>query len=436
MIYFNTQKNNSYQLVGSSETTREAPLYSRLSNHKILPTKYKPIYSNFFFSSNSNQLTRRTVPFSSKLFRTSPSTNLQCEIMLRTQHSIFLLYFKGQNRPKSYLNKNFFDLRGTNISAIRKENSSQFPSNSTSSFDFTEYIRDFKPQHIKDANPDFLAWFIGFAEGDGTWYVKHEAGCKPRLVFEICQNDPKPLYRIKKTLGFGSVNQTSHDNQIYWKYYVSSLDNVYRLFYLFNGNLIFPRRRVQFTTWVKSGIESGCFPETLPLRIDQTDFTKVSFHNAWLSGFIDADGGFAAHLSTPSQRSLVSKSLKTKFYITQKCEVDGDEAVLERIGDICLSKASVCPLTNTWYPNRATTPYRRIEISGLNSHCLLVDYLTQYKLKTARYIAFHRWSRIIDARTKNQHLQEPNIPRLGRLCKSINKSAVTEKVKIPRDETI
>lgn len=418
-------------MVGSSETTREAPLYNRLFNNKILQTKYKPIYSHFFFSSFNKYKLRLSFHQSVRCpvtFRTSQPTY---EIMSKTLHSIF-------QRQKSYSNKmKFLDLRDTNISfAINpiNEGSNQFPFDSTSFFDFTEYIRNYKPQQIKDPNPDFLAWFIGFAEGDGCWYVKHEAGCKPRLVFEVGQKDPKPLYRIKKMLGFGSVHKSSHDNKIYWKYYVSDKKNICRLFYLFNGNIIFPKRRIQFEKWVASGIDCGCFPENISLRVDKTDLHKVSFHNAWLSGLIDSDGGFAASLSTPSQRSLVSKSLKTKFYITQKC-VDGDKAVLERIADICNSKASVAALTNIWHPDRETTPYRRIEISALNSHILLVNYLKRYKLRTVKYIAFHRWSRIIDARTKNEHLQEPNIPRLGRLCKSIPAcSAFTEKMQRSREE--
>lgn len=63
----------------------------------------------------------------------------------------------------------------------------------------------------------------------------------------------------------------------------------------------------------------------------------------------------------------------------------------------------------------------RVEISSLQSHQLMIQYFQKFKLKTNKYISFHRWSRVVKAREKNAHLCEINIPKLTRLCKAINK---------------
>ncbi len=119
-------------------------------------------------------------------------------------------------------------------------------------FDFQNYF-SFAPSHVKNRlNPHFLEWFIGFVEGDGTFSIRKNKGLKPRLVFEIGQKDPKVLYFIKKTLGFGSVNSWQRNETTYWVYRVNSKKNIQRIIQLFNGNLVLTKRKVQFEKWLKA----------------------------------------------------------------------------------------------------------------------------------------------------------------------------------------
>ena len=52
-----------------------------------------------------------------------------------------------------------------------------------------------------------LIWFIGFAEGDGSWIVSTSGkkSTKKRSYFLINQKDPKVLFKIRRILGFGLV---------------------------------------------------------------------------------------------------------------------------------------------------------------------------------------------------------------------------------------
>ena len=51
---------------------------------------------------------------------------------------------------------------------------------------------------------DFYNWWIGFLEGDGSFFIRSNN----TLGFEISQKttDSQVLYYIKKNLGFGQVN--------------------------------------------------------------------------------------------------------------------------------------------------------------------------------------------------------------------------------------
>ena len=55
--------------------------------------------------------------------------------------------------------------------------------------------------HKKRVNQDFLQWFIGFIEGDGSFIVS-----KNRLSFIINQKEERILYHIKTYLGVGKVS--------------------------------------------------------------------------------------------------------------------------------------------------------------------------------------------------------------------------------------
>jgi len=64
----------------------------------------------------------------------------------------------------------------------------------------------------------WLEWFVGFAEGDGSWIV---AGS--RLHFTITQKETAILYHIKETLGFGGV---VIDSKGVGRYTVSNRDHI------------------------------------------------------------------------------------------------------------------------------------------------------------------------------------------------------------------
>jgi hypothetical protein len=335
-------------------------------------------------------------------------------------------------------------------------------------FNFNNYNK-YSPSHIKKINPSFLEWFIGFAEGDGSFCVN-----KMHLSFEIVQKDPKVLFLIKKTLGFGRVRKwTCSETDIsYWIYHVDNKANIQRIISLFNGNLVLPKRRFQLNTWIKAAEETNCLPADFENK--QTDIfagVEVSLKSAWLSGFIDAEGCFYACLSTPAPGLRLPLIIHQKMHITQKA-VYGEEKILEKIGLLFLSKAKVKRVLSSakkknvaWQSpycakglfashrkqeathkqeqhtenffaknlseatlevqlmvnsKKQKSPYFRIEISALESHKKICVYLSTFKLKTNKYIASKRWTRVVMARERKDHIDPLKLPKLFRLCKAIN----------------
>ena len=296
---------------------------------------------------------------------------------------------------------------------------------SLDSFNFDNF-KQIAPTHVqKKLQTHFLEWFIGFAEGDGSFYIKRPSGksTKLRLIFEVGQKDPKVLYLIKKQLGFGTVNSFHRDGEEYFVYRLSSKQNIQRIIHLFNGNLVLTKRKVQFYLWLRAAYRLKCLPPDFKNKIFSR-YVHISEKTAWCSGFIDAEGCFYATFSTPGQGSKMQKTIRQKMTLTQKHIYD-ETAILECIGKIFKSKSKVQQIYNkrkSSYSNTYNTPYRRLEISSVESHLLIINYLKKFPLHTDKHINSLRWGRLVRACVAKDHLNPLRLNSLSRLANSINAS--------------
>lgn len=92
---------------------------------------------------------------------------------------------------------------------------------------------------------EFLAWLIGFTEGDGSFIVNNRGD----LAFVITQatSDIRTLEFIKETLGFGKVISQS---AITSRFICQTKSEIQLIIYLFNGNLVFPSRQKSFENFI------------------------------------------------------------------------------------------------------------------------------------------------------------------------------------------
>ena len=148
----------------------------------------------------------------------------------------------------------------------------------TFNFDFSNYAKN-TVSHKKTINKDFLEWFIGFTEGDGSFIVSNN-----RLFFIINQKQEKILHNIRTNLGFGKVSTYKN----YSRFIVADKNNIDKLIFIFNGNLVLDKTNTRFLSWLQAK-NQYCNEKIHYLNKKKL----LSFKdNAWLSGFIDAEGCF------------------------------------------------------------------------------------------------------------------------------------------------
>lgn len=282
-------------------------------------------------------------------------------------------------------------------------------------FNFDFYIC---PKH-KKIDPFFLEWFIGFSEGVGSFVIQQKDG-KPHFSFQILQQDPKLIHKIRTQLGYGRVSQFSEN---YWKFCVSDKKGLQRLVSLFSGNLVFAKTRQQFHNWVERGSTLGFWSSDFT----SSEYTKrfdrrirPNLTTGWFAGFVDAEGYFYADIRQSSGSKVIQLIQKFQILRENDCQdykiLDEFSILFENWAQLALAKRKKVYL---------------FEIQSLESHRLLVLYLQKFPLQSKKKIAFLRWWRLSLRRNEKNYLTEKGVQKLKRLCHAINRQT-KEEIKLKK----
>lgn len=262
-------------------------------------------------------------------------------------------------------------------------------------FCFNNYITYFKPQHIKNIDQAFLQWFIGFSEGDGSFILSNK-----RNYFVINQKDIQILYKIKATLGFGQVFKYTKNNHQYGRYVIQDKKNCKLLAYIFNGNLVLEKTNNRFTIWLEN------------LNIQPLEKKGVlQLDNAWLSGFIDAEGCFSARTRKNSNYKLNFK-IDRGFSINQK----GELPIFYSLKLLFKSNVKIQEISKN------NTIYYKLELKSMKSNQILLNYLEQFPCKGKKKIIVIRYRRINGYMERKEHLTKKGLTKIKQLCKKLHYS--------------
>lgn len=246
----------------------------------------------------------------------------------------------------------------------------------------------------------FFSYLTGLIEGDGTIYVpKTERNAKGKLNYPNIQIAfSKPDYVlaliIQKTLNTGSIHKKTKANS-----YTYTINSPTYLKYLIP--LISPYWR---TPKINKFNQLAAYYDLPLAKIDDSDL----FKNAWLSGFIEADGCFYVRYTKKTNKTAA------QFYIEQR-SVDISKDSLEPIMSIIANKLEVS-LKST---NRKT-PTFRIRTTSLKTNKNLINYLTSYPLWGEKYLNFLSYKKVVEMIEKKEHLSSEGVKEINNIKEQMN----------------
>lgn len=262
--------------------------------------------------------------------------------------------------------------------------------NNISDLSFVKFNKLYSKKYNTTLDPNWLGWFIGFAEGDGYLGTNDNIA-----VFVLTQKESKILYEIKDILKFGYVKEFDG----FSRFIVRDQSSIFLLFHLFNGNLHLKNKLDQLVEW--SELLNSKINNKENLLAVVTELAKLSFNNSWFSGFTDAEGCFNVYISKSN------KGISLRFIVDQQ-----EGLPLFNQLKYILGSGSIYTRKNNNY---------RFAITNVNKLALVVEYFNVYVLKSKKQFAFEKWKVIYNSVLNKEHKTLIGIANLKELSILINK---------------
>jgi hypothetical protein len=357
---------------------------------------------------------------------------------------------------------------------INKQNNESFLSGSSETTGKAPFYKNSKfddfytygqASHVPRISQEFLEWFIGFFEGEGSFISdntldKRNNRVGTRLRVSLCQKEKRILEIIQKTFGFGSLHCWERNQKTYWRWSVDSKKSVEALAYLFSGHLSLGKRQKRFLEWIEFGQRKGMFQEPFQIKPWAWE-ANIHSENAWFCGFVDGEGCFTVSKQLPKIKALKNsvqkiqeetnknisiklKLLKSPTPMLQSLEVaqvGGQEekqvlqALLFLFGNpnkkVCKKTRKFSSLQKNSFDELGiedlTNQLFSIKFASYKSLELIINYFDKYPLRTNKKFAYIRWKKVFFIRKEGYKngllLSERALKRFEKLAYLINKTS-------------
>ena len=290
-------------------------------------------------------------------------------------------------------------------------------------FNFDYFHNVYSELTKKEISTDWLAWFIGFSEGDGAILTYND-----KLKFVLTQKEGAILFHIQEVLGFGTVKKYPSSNKInkvnkeYYRFVVQDYKHIFILALIFNGNLVLPNRLKQLSKWINvlnnkdifikpifcSTVYTSAYDTVNIKKIDFIDkLILPSISDAWLSGFTDAEGCFNINIGV-RKNTLNGHRVILRFLLDQK---DAYFTLLNIRNLIGFGKVSIKSKTKSVFR------YTNNSFKGLIP---IISYFNNYPLKTKKSLSLDNWSKVYNMLHNKEHLSSEGLKKVQELAKTIN----------------
>jgi len=233
----------------------------------------------------------------------------------------------------------------------------------------------------------FSSYLAGLIEGDGTIVVpKTERSAKGKINYPSIQivfhlKDLPLALMIQKELKNGSLSRKKGVNAYILT--INSFEGLLLLTSIINGNMRTPKIFAlnNLIDWLNFKFEGINIPKK-SLNNSPLD------SNAWLSGFIEADGHFSVRTTTTSKYPRV----ECKFELSQR-QIDHNGRnnlnFLEIIANFLLSSVKAIRVDKP-------QPQYRVRTTSLNGNLVLENYLNTFPLFGSKYLDYKDWIKVLD----------------------------------------
>ncbi len=292
----------------------------------------------------------------------------------------------------------------------------------TQTFDWSGVSRCL-PQHKKKYSPEFLSWFVGFTEGDGSFVVSGN-----RQFFIITQKDTAFLHRLRTELGFGTICNDKKNPEIK-RFIVTNPKHLLVLILIFNGNLLLKKTTSRFAIWLQEwnrltgdniSLQTRWLDtnvtEKLPGtnsrdRISETQLLSLRtesqvWNTSWLAGFLEAEGCFAVGIENKTNPWFINQDKPVlRFMLDQTGELEILTHVRLLLGDFgtiwIRKKTTEIEILDSFFIQKKNgikieKVHDRFETKHLGGLEQIIKYIARSPLRTKKNVVFVQWKKLLN----------------------------------------
>lgn len=277
-------------------------------------------------------------------------------------------------------------------------------------FNFNKFnlkYKEFKP-HNFIPDQQFLEWFVGFFEGDGSFVLSKKGDIA--IVVTQSSKDLKILNLIKDKLNMGNINLQSKKNNTY-RWIVYKRQDIYLLSLIFNGNIVLPIRYAKFGIFLAK-LNEKLLKNNEPLIILESFCKLPTLNDYWLSGFTDAEGCFTASILSNSNNAYRLRFILSQKYIVNKYVLEYILNLFNNKYNKQLGKINEHLKDNNW----------ELIINGLSNCLLILNYFNNYPLLSKKLESYNKFVNVLNLIKEGKHLIPEERLKIKELCKIINKN--------------
>ena len=257
----------------------------------------------------------------------------------------------------------------------------------------------------------FSSYLAGLIEGDGTIIVpKTERSIKGKINYSSVQivfnlKDLPLALMIQKQLGNGSLSRKKGVNA-----YILTINNYKGLLLLtslINGNMRTPKIHALWNLidWLNSKFKDL---NMIKKSLDNSPLDS----NAWLSGFIEADGHFSVRTTTISKYPRV----ECKFELSQRQNDHNGKSNLDFLEIMAKFLLTSVKAIRVDKPK----PEYRVRTTSLNGNLILENYLNSFPLFGSKYLDYKDWIKILKYFKSGQFKHKSNIEEIILIKSNMN----------------
>jgi len=282
----------------------------------------------------------------------------------------------------------------------------------------TNYINKFNKLKIRHYftevnNNDLGSYLAGLFEGDGhIWIQKTFSGKNhnPRFCITFSLKNEPLAKKLLEILWLGFIRYKNSDNACV--IVISSVAGLKKIVSLINGKIRTPKigQLEALINWLNKNHNTNIL--LLPI----CDSSLLS--DAWLSGFIDADGSFSIQYT--KKENAKKRKISCRLRVEQRMIDPSSNNSYFNI----LNKIATFLLCNLLTRKQSTTgnTYFTLTASSLESLKVIIDYFNKYPLYSSKYLDYKDWEIVAKLRLNNEHYTKYGISKVELAKNSMNNS--------------